>query len=94
MSFNVNLQAFNDANVELNASCDQVERILTELHEIIRPMGEAQWGESLPAWGELQTVWDKEYIDIQMAAVQIKNAAIKVREDFAMGDLRGAALFS
>lgn len=94
MSFNVNLPQFEAANLSLNSSCQEVEQILQNIYDTIRPMGEAQWGRSLPAWSELQQRWNTEYAEVQQAGVNIKNAAIRVREDFYQGDVRGAAIFS
>ncbi|MGO2660335.1 WXG100 family type VII secretion target [Mycetocola reblochoni] len=94
MSFNVDLVQFEAANQSLNNSCQEVEQILQNIYDTIRPMGEAQWGRSLPAWGELQQRWNTEYQEVQQAGVNIKTAAIRVREEFYDGDVRGAAIFS
>lgn len=94
MSFNVDLVQFETANQSLNASCQEVEQILQNIYDTIRPMGEAQWGRSLPVWGELQQRWNAEYTEVQQAGVNIKNAAVRVREEFFDGDVRGAAVFS
>ncbi|MGO2520944.1 MAG: WXG100 family type VII secretion target [Microbacterium sp.] len=94
MSFNVNLPQFEAANMSLNGACQEVEQILQNIFDTIRPMGEAQWGQSLPAWGELQQRWNAEYAEVQQAGVNIKNAAIRVRDEFQQGDARGAAIFS
>lgn len=94
MSFNVNLPQFEAANMTLTSSCQEVEQIMQNILDTIRPMGEAQWGRSLPAWGELQQRWNAEYADVQQAGMNIKNAAIRVRDEFMQGDVRGAAIFS
>ncbi|TPW78524.1 hypothetical protein [Schumannella sp. 10F1B-5-1] len=94
MSFNVDLVQFEVANSSLNSSCQEVEQILQNIYDTIRPMGEAQWGRSLPVWGELQQRWNSEYQEVQQAGLNIKNAAVRVREEFYDGDVRGAAVFS
>lgn len=94
MSFNVDLVQFEVANQSLSSSCQEVEQILQNIYDTIRPMGEAQWGRSLPVWGELQQRWNVEYEEVQQAGLNIKNAAMRVREEFFDGDVRGAAVFN
>lgn len=93
-SYDVNLANFQTGNQQIDAGLQQVHAAFEQLLQSLRPMDEAQWGQSLPAWSSLQEAWSASHREVQDGGQRIKLAALGANEVFDQGDIRGAGLFA
>lgn len=75
-----------EANANFRSALAQVGRILEELNSYLRTMGEATQNKSVPLWQELQTQWNGQYHQQQVAMEGDCRASMGAHDAYKEGD--------